>query len=65
MIIMGGDRTNKSTIDCDVPEAGGQHDLLLGQENNELEKQNWWHAVKKDTNGYRVPDQIVALIGDE
>jgi len=65
MIIMGGARTNKSMIECDVPDMGGQHGLLLGQEGNELEEPNWWHAVKNDTSGYRVPDQIVSLIGGE
>lgn len=58
---MGGDITNSSMGECDVPDMGGQHGLLLGQEN--VEVKNWWHAVKKDMNTYRVPDQIVALIG--
>jgi hypothetical protein len=61
MIVMGGYYTNKSTIECDVPDLSGQHGLLLGQENVEID--NWWHAVRNDTKRYRVPDQIVALIG--
>lgn len=60
---MGGNVTNSSMGECDVPDMGGQHGLLLGQEN--VEVKNWWHAVKNDTNIYRVPDQIVALIGGE
>ena len=61
MIVMGGYYTNKSTIECDVPGVSRQHDLLLGQENVEVD--NWWHAVRNDTKRHRVPDQIVALIG--
>jgi hypothetical protein len=63
MIVIGGQVTNTSNVECDVPDMGGQHNLLLGQENVEVE--NWWHAVREETNGYRVPDQIVALIGGE
>ncbi|KAJ4293397.1 hypothetical protein N0V90_008680 [Kalmusia sp. IMI 367209] len=63
MIIMGGYLTNTSKPDCDVPAIGGQHGLLLGQENEELN--NWWHAPMDNTTGYRVPDQIVASIGGD
>jgi hypothetical protein len=63
MIVIGGQVTNTSNVECDVPDLGGQHNLLLGQENVEVE--NWWHAVREETNGYRVPDQIVAIIGGE
>ncbi|KZM22983.1 uncharacterized protein EKO05_0011196 [Ascochyta rabiei] len=61
MIIIGGALTNTSVPDCDAPKIGGQHGLLLGQENVELE--SWWHAPMDNTTGYRVPDQIVARIG--
>lgn len=61
MIVMGGLVTNKSMIECDVPSMGGQHGLLLGQENVEVDQ--WWHAVRNDTQKYRVPNQIIALIG--
>jgi hypothetical protein len=63
MLIIGGNVTNSSRVECDLPDIGGQHNLLLGQEN--LEQRRWWHAVREDTNGYWVPDQIVALVGGE
>ncbi|KAJ4985569.1 cell wall anchored protein [Stagonosporopsis vannaccii] len=63
MIIIGGQYTNTSSTECDVPKIGGQHGLLLGQE--AIEQRAWWHAVQDNTTGYRVPDNIVALIGGE
>ncbi|UPX11017.1 uncharacterized protein EKO05_0001644 [Ascochyta rabiei] len=61
MIIMSGATTNRSIVECHVPNMGGQSGLLLGQESVEVE--NWWHAVRSDVNRYRVPDKIVELIG--
>ncbi|KAF1969795.1 hypothetical protein BU23DRAFT_403088, partial [Bimuria novae-zelandiae CBS 107.79] len=61
MMIIGGDFTNSSIPDCDVPKIGGQHALVLGQENVELD--TWWHAPLDNITGYRVPDQIVGKIG--
>ncbi|KAF2448473.1 hypothetical protein P171DRAFT_481540 [Karstenula rhodostoma CBS 690.94] len=63
MLIIGGDFTNSSISDCDVPKIGGQHALLLGQENVELGA--WWHAPLNNITGYRVPDQIVKKIGGD
>ncbi|KAJ4346649.1 uncharacterized protein N0V89_010580 [Didymosphaeria variabile] len=63
MMIIGGDFTNSSISDCDVPKIGGQHALLLGQENVELD--TWWHAPLDNITGYRVPDQLVEKIGGE
>jgi hypothetical protein len=63
MIIMGGQLTNASLPECDVPKIGGQHGLLLGQESTE--QGAWWHAVMDNTTGYRVPDNLVALIGGD
>lgn len=63
MIIIGGSVTNASMAECDVPDVGGQHNILLGQENVELG--HWWHAISENTTGYRVPDQIVSVIGGE
>lgn len=68
MIIIGGYLTNTSKTDCDVPNIGGQHGLLLGQEHIEQGtdgKPAWWHAPMDNVTGYRVPDQIVARIGGE
>lgn len=68
MIIIGGYLTNTSVPDCDVPKIGGQHGLLLGQENVEQGEEgvsSWWHAPMDNVTGYRVPDQIVARIGGE
>jgi hypothetical protein len=55
--------TNSSIRDCDVPNLSGQHGLLMGQES--VEEGHLWHAVLNETNGYRVPDQIVELVGGE
>lgn len=63
MILIGGQFTNASAPECDVPKIGGQHGLLLGQENVELGA--WWHGIVDNTTGYRVPDQIVAHVGGE
>ena len=63
MMIIGGDFTNSSISDCDVPKIQGQHALVLGQEN--VEYGAWWHAPLDNITGYRVPDQIVKKIGGE
>jgi hypothetical protein len=36
MMLIGGQITNSSRIDCDSPTVGGGHNLLLGQESQEL-----------------------------
>jgi hypothetical protein len=68
MMIIGGLVPNTSKVDCDVAVIGGQHNVFLGQENMEyLEdgQQNWWHAPMDNVTGYRVPDQIISVIGGE
>jgi hypothetical protein len=65
MIVMGGRVANTSWSSCDVPEVGGQHGLLLGQESMEVDpsKLKWWWRLWPEYNKYRVPDKITSLIG--
>jgi hypothetical protein len=61
MIVTSGFYTNTSKTLCDVPEIGGQHTLLLGQEGVELD--GVWRALMPDVLQYRVPGNITAVIG--
>lgn len=63
LLVIGGYYTNTSITECDVPKIGGQHAMLLGQEN--VEQAAWWHAPMDNVTGYRVPDKIVARVGGE
>lgn len=60
MIVLGGSITTSSQA-CDVAHLGGQHGLLLGQEN--VEHSSWWWRLVNTYNDYRVPDQLVSLVG--
>ncbi|KAF9692450.1 hypothetical protein EKO04_009691 [Ascochyta lentis] len=60
MLFIGGQISNVSLTECDIPKIGGQHGLLLGQE--ATEEGVWWHAIQDNTTGYRVPDKIVSLV---
>lgn len=68
-MIIGGLQPNASKLDCDVPAIGGQHNMFLGQENVDYQdtggKSNWWHSPLDNVTGYRVPDQIISVIGGE
>jgi hypothetical protein len=61
MIIMGGKVVNPERQGCDAETAGGQHGLLLGQESVELGA--LWHGLESNISTYRVPDNIVAVVG--
>lgn len=65
MIVMGGYVANKTWPACDVPEEGGQHGLLLGQESVEVNRPRvqWWWRLWSGYNRYRVPDTIVSVVG--
>lgn len=68
MLIIGGSLTNTSYSDCDNPRIGGQHNMLLGQEYEEITDgtgPNWWHAPLDNVTGYRVPSQLTEHIGGE
>jgi hypothetical protein len=60
MLVIGGTPDTNNTV-CDARESGGQHGLLLGQES--VEVGTMWHDLKSDVSSYRVPDNIVAVIG--
>ena len=65
MLIIGGYAANTSWLQCDVPEFGGQHGLLLGQESAEVSppKLQWWWRLWREFNEYRVPDKITSFVG--
>ena len=67
MIVVGGLITNNTSPTCDVPEARGQHGLLLGQESMEVQADQpgpqWWWGLDNNFSGYRIPDKIVSLVG--
>ena len=68
MLIIGGELTNTSNPECDIPKIGGQHNMWLGQENVDYGDNgvpNWWHAPMDNVTEYRVPDQIATSIGGE
>ncbi|KAF2994161.1 hypothetical protein E8E13_000671 [Curvularia kusanoi] len=61
-------------FDCDVPMIGGQHAILLGQENNERDAfasdtsyanstAEMWHAPMDNVTSYRVPFDIIDAVG--
>ena len=66
MLIMGG-LFNDNEPTCFEPKIGSQCGLLLGQETMEVnpKKQGaqWWWALRNDINGYRIPENIVSLVG--
>jgi hypothetical protein len=61
MIITSGFYTNPNRTGCDEPKLGGQHALLLGQENRELNAV--YHGVLLNISEYRVPGDITSVIG--
>ncbi|KAF1931535.1 uncharacterized protein M421DRAFT_89835 [Didymella exigua CBS 183.55] len=66
MLSMGG-LFNDDEPQCVEPKIGSQCGLLLGQETMEVnpDKQGaqWWWALRNDINGYRIPENIVSLVG--
>ncbi|KAH6616281.1 hypothetical protein C7974DRAFT_41709 [Boeremia exigua] len=66
MIITGG-LFNNDTTQCFEPKIGAQCGTLLGQETMEVnpDKQGaqWWWELRNDINGYRIPENLVSLVG--
>lgn len=61
MIVTSGYYTNRTRPECDLPAAGGQHSLLLGQEG--IEKGAVWRNLIPEVVEYRVPVNLTAVIG--
>lgn len=61
MLVMGGQLVTPERTECDVPAAFGQHGMLLGQESIELG--SIWYGLQPDISKYRVPSNIVAVVG--
>ena len=58
MLVMGGNFTN--SVDCDVPDIQGQHNLNLGQQDATNAK---WYEYMPNVTEYLVPPAIVDVVG--
>jgi hypothetical protein len=58
MLIIGG--TFPATDACDAPDVWGTHNLNLGKNNPENAK---WSKFYPDLKEYKVPSEIVAVVG--
>ncbi|KAH3917053.1 hypothetical protein HBH56_051690 [Parastagonospora nodorum] len=62
MLIIGGWYPNSSFVDCDQPDAQGQHNMVMG--NNTGKKENGiWDKYDPKLTDYAVPTLVVAVIG--
>jgi hypothetical protein len=62
MMIIGGWYPNSSFVDCDQPDAQGQHNMILGNNTGKKENGIWDKYDLKVTN-YDVPTLVIAAIG--